>query len=597
MTGRSSVLAALVGVALTATGCGENPDATAQIRELLGGAPVAASSPADVRSDSADADAAPADSTRGDAATASGPPTGSGAPVITLPNDDTLSIRPSVVALYRDRGYQPAWTDDDEILPRGVSMLEAIAAADSEGLDRERYHFSTAREMARLLNEDAVEDEELEYLANLDLLLTESFARLAQDLAVGTIDPDRAGLDWQIDRGEVQHGQLIARVLEGEDPKEVLASVRPRAPYYARMIAALRQLREVQEGGGWTAVPEGETLEPGAEGPRVAALRARLLAGDDPAETRLARHGQARMSVFDDSLALALEHFQTRHNLQEDGALGPATLAALNVPVDERIDGLRLNLDRWRWLPHDLGDRFILVNVAGYELEVVYDGEAIESMNVVVGQTANRTPIFQDTLEYMVVNPYWNVPASIKNEEIIPAVARDPAYLARNNYEVLYNGEPIGSSVSASTLADGAYRVRQKPGRDNALGNVKFLFPNAQDIYLHDTPADHLFSQKTRAFSHGCIRVERPADLARTLLDRLSERDPGDYDALRSSTGEQWIPFDEKVPVYILYFTAWVNEDGTIRFHEDVYDRDESLEEERREKMAPVEPRPITTAG
>ncbi len=593
MSGRSSIRAALLAVVVTATACGENPDATAEIRALLGGTAVAAGSPG-----AASADSANADSAQSSPATAADSATDAAAsPVITLPNEDTLSIRPSIVALYRDRGYKPAWTDDDEILPRGVSMLESIAAANSEGLDRERYHFSTAREMAQLLNEDAVEDQELQYLAKLDLLLTESFARLAQDLAVGTIDPDRAGLDWQIDRGEIDHGQLIARVLDGENPKEVLGSVRPRAPYYARMIAALRQLREVKESGGWPVVPEGEALKPGVEGERVATLRTRLMAGDDPTETRLARQGRERTSVFDDSLALALEHFQTRHNLQEDGAVGPATLAALNITVDERIDGLRLNLDRWRWLPHDLGNRFILVNVAGYELEVVYDGEAIESMNVVVGKTANRTPIFQDTLEYMVVNPYWNVPESIKTEEIVPAVARDPGYLARNNYEVLYNDEPVGSSVPASALMDGAYRVRQKPGQGNALGNVKFLFPNAQDIYLHDTPADHLFSQETRAFSHGCIRVERPADLARTLLDRLSDRDPGDYDELRRSTGEQWIPFDEKVPVYILYFTAWVDEDGTIRFHEDVYERDQSLEQERQDKMAPVEPKPIITSG
>ena len=577
-----AVSALLVATAATAA-CGENEVATEHIRSVLAAA------------GEAGPDAAAGDSVRGAAGDSTAEATGT-APVLSLPNGDTLTIRPSVVQFYRERDFQPAWTDDDEILPRGISMLEAIAAANSEGLDRERYHFGTAREMAQRLDEDAVEDRELEYLGSLDLLLTESFARFSQDLTAGTIDPTRAGLDWQIERGEAEDRSLIDRVLEGEDPREVLGSIRPAVPYYSRMVDGLKRLRTVAEAGGWPTVSDGETMEPGATGPRVAELRARLMAGDDPDETRLARHGQDSLSLFDDSLALAVEHFQTRHNLQEDGALGASTLAALNVPVEDRIESMRLNLDRWRWLPNDLGDRFILVNIAGFELELVDNGEAIESMNVVVGETANRTPVFQDTLEYMVVNPYWNVPSSIAEEEIIPAAARDPGYLARNNYELVYDGNAVSpGSVSPEALRSGAYRIRQKPGQSNALGNVKFLFPNSMNIYLHDTPADHLFTQESRAFSHGCIRVERPDDLARTLLTTLTDRDADYYESLRQSSGEQWVSFDEKVPVYILYFTAWVDEDGTIRFHEDIYDRDRSLEGEQQEKLAPVSPRPITT--
>ncbi|MEJ2502097.1 MAG: L,D-transpeptidase family protein [Gemmatimonadota bacterium] len=565
----------MTGLALA--GCGENEVATSHIRTVIeAAAPTGAqagTSPSDAP-DGADA--------------------GSATPVVTLPNGDTLTVRPSVVAFYRDRGFRPAWTDDDEILGRGLSMLEAIGTADAEGLDRERYHFSTAREMADLLDEDAVEDRELEYLGNLDILLTENFARLAQDLAAGTLDPERAGLTWRIERGQAPESSLIDAVMEGEDPKAVLAGVRPRVPYYDRMVEALARLRTVEADGGWSTVPEGEALEEGAEGPRVAALRARLMAGDDPEETRLAKAGERRAERFDPELRQALEHFQTRHNLQEDGALGPNTLTALNVPVAERIEALRLNLDRWRWLPRDLGERFILVNVAGFELEVVEGDSAIESMDVVVGATAHQTPIFQDTLEHMVVNPYWNVPESIAEEEIIPAALEDPTYLERNDYELVRDGNAIApSSVPAAELTSGDYRIRQKPGDGNALGHVKFIFPNANDIYLHDTPADNLFSQRSRAFSHGCIRVERPADLARTLLATLTDRDPSAYESLRQAEGEQWVPFDPEIPVYILYFTAWVDEDGTIRFHDDVYDRDATLESERRQKLDPVEPRPI----
>jgi murein L,D-transpeptidase YcbB/YkuD len=572
MTHRIAGLALLITGAVAASACGEEEVATRHIRSVLSQV-------------SAPASDGPADD-----------PGAVAEPVLELPNGDTLHVRESVVEFYRSRDHLPAWTDDDEILARGRDLLEAIGLADTEGLDRDRYHYSTAREMARLLEEDAVEQRELDYLGNLDLLLTESFARLSQDLAAGTIDPENAGLAWRIERGTADVRPLLDAVLEGQEPRAVLATVRPHVPYYDRMVKALGRLRAVEADGGWPGVPDGEPLGPGDEGPRVGALRARLAAGDDPEETRLARTGAERPRFFDDDLAAALRHFQTRHTLHEDGTLGPNTVEALNVPVEDRIAALRLNLDRWRWLPSDLGERFILVNIAGFELEVVRNDSAIEAMNVVVGETANRTPVFQDTLEHMVVNPYWNVPASIATEEILPEVQSDPSYLARNRYEVVRDGQPVRSAtLTEEALENGELRIRQTPGPGNALGHVKFLFPNGYDIYLHDTPADHLFSQESRAFSHGCIRVERPDDLARVLLDALTDRDPSTYETMLESDSEQWIPFDEKIPVYILYFTAWVDRDGTIRFHPDIYERDRMLEQETEQKLGPVDPRPIAS--
>lgn len=564
---------------VTLGACGPNEVATEHIRAVLASAdptvPDSATAADEQASGTPDGETPDAEATDGDGVDAE-------PPLLTLPNGDTLRVRRAVVEFYRDRGYQPAWTDDDEILPRGLEMLEAIAAANSEGLDRERYHYTTAHRMARLLEDDAVEDQELEYLGNLDILLTESFARLAEDLEVGTIDPARADLEWRIPRGEIADRDLIDAVLNGEDPRAVLGALRPQAPYYHRLREALDRYRAIEEKGGWATVPDGETLKQGDRDPRVAALRERLTAGDDPEEARLAAAGRHEPDLFDEDLKEAVSRFQTRHTLHEDGALGPNTLAALNVPVEERIGVLRLNLDRWRWLPNDLGEKFLLVNVAGFELEAVEGDSAIESMNVVVGATATRTPIFQDTLEHMVVNPYWNVPSSIAQEEILPMAERDPTYLARNNYEV------VGSGGNA--------RIRQRPGPQNALGNVKFLFPNDMNIYLHDTPADGLFTQRSRAFSHGCIRVERPDDLARTLLAWLTDHEPSYYDELRARRTEQWVTVEDEVPVYILYFTAWADRDGTVRFHEDIYDRDETLAPESERQFTPVQPRPIAVA-
>jgi L,D-transpeptidase YcbB len=289
-----------------------------------------------------------------------------------------------------------------------------------------------------------------------------------------------------------------------------------------------------------------------------------------------------------------VELFQARHTLHEDGAFGPATLAAMNVPVTERIQTVRLNLDRWRWLPRDLGEEFLLVNVAGFELELVARDSVIESMNVVVGRTANRTPLFRDSVQYVVVNPYWNVPMSIAREEIIPALRQDPYHLERNGYEVLYGDRVVDSrSIRADELETGRYLIRQRPGPNNALGAVKFMFPNDMNIYLHDTPADHLFSQETRAFSYGCIRVERPADLARVLLTRYGGQDDGEYDRLRAAESERWVTLETRVPIYILYFTAWAREDGTLLFHPDIYDRDEALRPDR-ERLLPAASRRST---
>jgi L,D-transpeptidase YcbB len=586
-------------LAAVAAACGEEPQlATEHIRATLGGAePAAMAEPGAVNlEDAADEEVAGAESSgvtsSGSTAAsdgASGTDSPAGAPVLVLPGGDTVQVRERVVEFYRERGYEPAWTGYDDLEPDGVVLLGAIGELSRDGLDPNAYHHGSARELARVLAAGEAGERKLEHLGDLDILLTEAFVRAALDLERGLLDPEAAGLSWRIERAEPTDSAVMARLAAGEDPRRIISSLRPRVPYYHRLAEGLRTLRAVEAEGGWPSVSEGETLGVGDRDARVAQLRARLLAGDDREERRLAARGQGDPQLFDESLKQALRRFQVRHTLHEDGALGPNSLAALNVPVSERIETVRLNLDRWRWLPPALGEEYLLVNVAGFELELVAGDSVLESMNVVVGRTANRTPLFRDSLQYVVVNPYWNVPMSIARQEIIPAVWRDRGYLARNGYEVLHNGRVIDSSwISAPDLDSGRYQIRQRPGPRNALGAVKFMFPNDMNIYLHDTPADHLFSQEARAFSYGCIRVERPADLARTLLDRYTDGDGSDYDRLRSESGERWVTLDRKIPIYILYFTAWAKEDGTLRFHPDIYERDAALAGQREAKLPPV---------
>ncbi|MGH7448173.1 MAG: L,D-transpeptidase family protein, partial [Longimicrobiales bacterium] len=404
------------------------------------------------------------------------------------------------------------------------------------------------------------------------------YMRFVNDIVRGAIDPDSVGSAWRIPRNDAPGWHVLRSVVRGGDPVQIIERLRPGTPYYGRMMAALARLRQVREAGGWAKLAGDANVAAGDSSAAIVALRERLARSDDPREAQLARRGAARPEVYDRDLRDALRHYQERHALDDDGALGSGTLRELNHDVEERIAELKLNLDRWRWLPQDLGRLFVLVNIAGFELEVVENDLAIESMNVVVGQEGWHTPVFADTMEHVVVNPYWTPPESIMEQEIRPAMARDPGYLARNNFERTSDG-----------------RVRQRPGPGNALGRFKFLFPNDDNIYLHDTPANHLFSRARRDFSHGCIRVERPYDLARLIVSKASTHSAASIEGMLATRSEKWITLKKPIPVYIVYFTAWVKEDGTLRFHHDVYGHDEELESQQDELEEGAERRVAAT--
>ncbi len=422
-------------------------------------------------------------------------------------------------------------------------------------------------------------------LGQLDLVLTEGFGRYARDLIQGTVDPQKTGLSWRIPRDTTLELDVL-KAVRTEPVDSLLARLRPVAPYYGRLVQALARYRVLEASGGWPQVP------PPARRPRagqhggatIVALRQRLLVPADSGESRLARLGVARPDVFDDSLRAALVHFQSRNGIDEDGALGALTLRELNYTVADRIADLRLNLDRWRWLPRDLGERYIVVNVAGFQLEMIEGGHPSEVMHVVVGKQGWKTPLFADTMTSLIVNPSWNVPPSIAADEVVPGIRRDPGYLVAHHMDVVKRERVVDAS-SVDLTRPGAYRFRQRPGPDNALGQLKFMLPNNDNIYLHDTPAGQLFSLTDRAFSHGCIRLEKPKELARLLMERVTGTPPEQLEAILATGVETPIKFREGVPVYILYFTVWVDEDGTVRFLHDVYGRDLQIEPQRQQQL------------
>jgi murein L,D-transpeptidase YcbB/YkuD len=276
---------------------------------------------------------------------------------------------------------------------------------------------------------------------------------------------------------------------------------------------------------------------------------------------------------YDAGLELAVRGFQARQGLEVDGVVGPASRAALNLPVGERIAQLLINLERWRWLPDDLGDRHVLVNIAGFELQAVDYGQTVFRSAVVVGTPYHQTPVFSDQIEYVEFNPFWNVPTSIARGEILPKARRDPGYLAQQNIRVLAgwgDDAPVVDPRRIDWSRPFPYRLRQEPGPNNALGRVKIMFPNPFNVYLHDTPARDLFGRASRAFSHGCIRVHEPLALAAHVLDWSLPQ----VQSVVDGRGRKIVRLAKPMPVHVTYQTAWVGQDGAVQFREDIYGRD-----------------------
>jgi murein L,D-transpeptidase YcbB/YkuD len=355
---------------------------------------------------------------------------------------------------------------------------------------------------------------------------------------------------------------------------EMVEPLYPRREEYGRLVQALAQYRALEARGGWDTIPVPARLklQPDTIDALVPLIRRRLLVTGE-----LRDSSPPDPYRYDSLLAGAVARFQDHHGLEMDSVIGRGTIEAMNVPVEMRIGQIELNMERYRWLPDNLGPRHILVNVPDYHLHAYDEGKEVFQMRVVVGKDFdNPTPVFADSMSYIVFRPYWNVPARILKEEIIPAARKDTGYIASNNYEILRGREVVDPATIEWAEVDTSkinFYVRQKPGPLNSLGLIKFMFPNQFDVYLHDTPARSLFRRAGRAASHGCIRVERPEQLAQFALARNPEWDLRKIrDAMRRDSTHQ-VGLRQKVPVYIVYFTSFVR-DGTVRFRSDLYGTD-----------------------
>ena len=483
----------------------------------------------------------------------------------TNPANQVFPTRETLAKFYAGNGQRLAWCDDaGKTLPSSAILLDALRRAPEHGLDPEDYAVGRLALLAAQIGQGSLDDAAVGRLADFDLLMTAAFFRYAADLSTGRVHADEIRNDWHTNSPELDPLTKLDEAKEIGKLAELLEALPPPHAGYARLCEALKGLREVEAAGGWPPIADGPKLARGSRGPRVALLRQRLVepAGD----------------LFDESLADALRRAQERYGIEPDGKLGKATLAELNVPVARRIGQVELNLERWRWIPRTLGDPHVFVNIPGFALSFVRGGVAAWRTRIVVGKAFTPTPVFSDRIVAVVVNPPWNVPKSIAASEYVDELRKDPKALRRHGLRLLEGSEenPVEidpASVNWRKVDDGdfPYRLRQDPGPDNALGRLKFQLTNDFQVYLHDTPARSLFGRLDRDLSHGCIRVERPLDLAQKLLDEPSQ------ELLRAALDqpeEKHLSVKPPVPVHIVYLTAWVDDAGALRFSPDVYEFD-----------------------
>jgi murein L,D-transpeptidase YcbB/YkuD len=488
-----------------------------------------------------------------------------------------------LLAFYQKRGYRPVWCDAGGVYsPAARDWLSILGRAEGEGMTGLLMHREAIRQ--RLDAEGPVE------LAELDLMLTDSFFQYARKMGQGQLDSALVDPDWHIPQPEIKPAALLERLVRSGRFAEAAGALLPRHPEYRALRQALARYTAIQESGGWPLLQRsGRRLEPGDTSLDIKTLRQQLWLLGDLAEDA------AQGYVYDAELERAVVRFQRRHGLRGDGIVGAQTRAALAVPVAQRIDQIRLNLERWRWLPRELGSRYITVNTAAFELRV-HDQDAVPlSMRVIVGKTAHPTPVFSEKMRYLIVNPYWHVPSRVAIRDLIPKQLRQPDFFRSRAIRVLSGWQPDAAEVDPQQVdwrrfLDSEhlpYKLIQDPGPGNALGRIKFMLPNIHSIYLHDTPAKHLFEKPVRAFSAGCIRVEKPLALARYVLGLERSAAPSMLEALVEQPDTRTIVLQEPIPVYVWYQTAWVDGAGTLQFRDDIYGHDERLAAALHRELAP----------
>lgn len=495
---------------------------------------------------------------------------------------------PSVVQamerFYSDRDYRPAWLQGQVMTPLAGSFYDVLRRLEKDGLRQSDYQVDRIRQLVAEYHAmwNGAWKPENQRLATLELELTRSFLEYASHQITGRLSPADLSYGWHSTRRTFDPVKLLHHAMKPGTFGQAIYRLPPPHPGYLRLKNALETYRDLAQIPDWPMIPDGDTLKPGDWNERLPQIRRLLrLTGDLTLLTE-------EPTYYDKTTEEAVRRFQRRHGLTGDGIVGPNTLSQMNVPPSARVDQIIVNMERWRWLPKDLGKRHVMVNIAAFELDVVEDDENVMSMAVVVGKGFRKTPVFSDRIRYLEFAPSWNIPPTILKEDILPVIRPNPEeWFARHpDFEIVpwkRNSpddriDPMSLEWERLNEKNFPGLIRQRPGPENPLGQVKFMFPNSFSIYLHDTPTRHLFMREKRTFSSGCIRVEKPLELAEYLLEPQVDDWPLDriLENMEAEDTSQVI-LKRPVPVHLLYWTAWVNPGGQVQFRSDVYERDRAL--------------------
>lgn len=475
---------------------------------------------------------------------------------------------------YTNRNYELAWTNRKNV----KDLLESMESSYDEGLDPEDYHYQKIQGLLKKQKSSSLSNDEK---ADLDLLMTDALILYASHLLEGKLEQSELRGEWDVEKNARPENvdSLLTVTLHNNQVKSALQTMKPAHHWYMLMKLNLKKLRSEAEEGGWPEVHGGETLKKDMDDPRILEIREFLKATGDLKESELDQE-----SVFDEELEVAVKKFQTRHGLTADGAIGKGTIEQMQVPIEKRIEQLKLNLERLRWIFHHPDEDFLIVNIAGFQVRRITNRQEVFNSRVIVGKYHHESPVFKGVMEYIVVNPTWTLPYSIATNETLPKLKKDPGYLAAKHMEVMDRSgnilDPSAIDWSQYSRGNFPFVIRQKAGPWNALGEVKFMFPNKYSVYLHDTPARGLFERQDRAFSHGCIRTEDKWGLFMSLMDDPEVWNQDKINEILKSGKTTTIKLPKPLNIYLVYLTAIADKENNLYFFKDVYKRDAAVARE-----------------
>jgi L,D-transpeptidase YcbB len=489
---------------------------------------------------------------------------------------------------YQRRGFFPAWCSDKGMLPQAESLITEIKGAHGEGLRPDDYHLTNILSLIeKIKNKQALGNTvNPELWADLDLLLTDAFMLYASHLLAGRVNPETIHTDWTVSTPTADLTNILQSALDTNQIKKALIDFRPNHPGYSALKTHLAHYRNIAKEVHELPLLDETHLTKGDKGPSVESLRERLVILGD-----LYADNKDQADIFDETIEEAVLRYQKRQGLKQDGIVGPRTLEMLNTSLQKRIRQIELNMERWRWVPRNIGNRYLIVNIADYKLWVTENRSRVLDMRVVVGRPYRRTPVFSAKMTFMVINPYWNIPQSLAIKDVLPKIQKNIHYIEQQKIKVFKDWSKNAVEIDPETIVwnkieprNFTYKLRQEPGPRNVLGQMKFIFPNKFAVYLHDTPKRSLFKENNRGFSSGCIRVEEPISLAVYLLqDDPSWTRERLVEAIENKT-PQIVGLKRPITVHLQYWTAWVDETGRLNFRHDVYDRDRPLDRALKER-------------